>query len=284
MLLTDVTLDPIINAALAEDMGWGDITTDAFVSPAVKGRGSFLVKARGVLAGIGVAERVFMRFDPNLTFKVLIPDGSPVDRGVVVATVEGSLASILKVERTALNFLQRMSGIATATSQLVQAVAGLPVKVLDTRKTAPGLRLLDKYAVWVGGGKNHRLHLGDGILVKDNHWEALKVSGESLAKAVARVKAMASMFIRVEVEVRNIEEAREAVNAGADIVLLDNMSVEAMREVVAEVKGKVLVEASGGITLQNARQVAETGVDFLSSGALTHSVKTLDISLEAGRL
>ncbi|MFH0847777.1 MAG: carboxylating nicotinate-nucleotide diphosphorylase [Chloroflexota bacterium] len=280
MLLTDVALEPIIDAALAEDVGWGDITTDAFIPPSVMGRGSLLVKAKGVLAGLPVAEKVFKRFDATLVFKPLVPDGSAVDRGIVVATVEGSLVSMLKAERTALNFLQRMSGIATATSQLVQAVAGLPVKVLDTRKTTPGLRLLDKYSVWAGGGKNHRLHLGDGILVKDNHWEALKISGDSLANAVARAKAMASMFIRVEVEVKNIQEAREAVSAGADILLLDNMSVEAMREVVKEVKGRVLVEASGGITIQNAREVAATGVDFISSGAITHSVKTLDISLE----
>lgn len=282
MNIPTVELDRIVDIALAEDLGWGDITTDAFVPPGVKGKGSFLVKAQGVLAGIEVAQRVFHRVDRSLVLKILVPDGSRIEQGMIVATIEGSLNSILKAERTALNFLQRMSGIATATAQFVEAVAGLPVKIMDTRKTVPGLRILDKYAVWVGGGKNHRFHLGDGVLVKDNHWEALKASGESLAQAIQRVKARASIFLRVEVEVKSLEEARQAVAAGADILLLDNMSPEEMRRVVQKVNGKVLTEASGGISLQNVRAVAESGVDFISSGALTHSVKTLDISLEVG--
>ncbi|MBI4288856.1 MAG: carboxylating nicotinate-nucleotide diphosphorylase [Chloroflexi bacterium] len=277
-----IELDRIVDAALAEDLGWGDITTDAFVPPHVKGKGSFLVKARGVLAGMEVAQRVFHRVDRSLVLKITVPDGSRVDRGMVVGAIEGPLNSILKGERTALNFLQRMSGIATGTAQLIDAVSGLPTKIMDTRKTVPGLRFLDKYAVRIGGGKNHRFHLGDGILVKDNHWEALKVSGETLAQAIQRVKARASIFLRVEVEVKNMEEALESVAAGADILLLDNMTPEEMRRVVQEVKGKVLTEASGSVNLQNVRAVAESGVDFISSGALTHSVKTLDISLEVG--
>lgn len=282
MDIPNIELDRIVDNALAEDLGWGDITTDAFVPPNIKGKGSFLVKAKGVLAGIEVAQRVFHRVDRSLVLKILVPDGSHIDKGTVVGTIDGPLNSILKAERTALNFLQHMSGIATATAQLVVAVQGLPVKIMETRKTTPGLRILEKYAVRIGGGKNHRFHLGDGILVKDNHWEALKVSGETLAQAVQRVKARASIFLRVEIEVKNMAEALEAVAAGADILLLDNMTPEEMRQVVQIVKGKVLTEASGNVNLQNVRVVAESGVDFISSGALTHSVTNLDISLEVG--
>jgi nicotinate-nucleotide pyrophosphorylase (carboxylating) len=273
-------VERIVDAALAEDVGWGDLTTEALVPLQFQGKGSILVKEQGVLAGIEVALLTFHRTDPSLTTEVLIPDGSPVEPRTVVATVAGSMASILRAERTALNLLGRLSGIASATARYVQAISGLPAQIIDTRKTAPGLRLLDKYAVRVGGGKNHRMHLGDGVLIKDNHLEALKSQGGTLADAVKAARARASHMIKVEVEVESLDQAREALEAGADLILLDNMGVEEMREVVKELRGRVPTEASGGIRLENVRAIAETGVDFLSVGALTHSVKALDVSLE----
>lgn len=278
--MTGQKIDRIIDTAISEDLGLGDITTEALVPPGLKGRGIFLVKAPGVLAGIEVAARVFQRVDPTISTEVLIPDGSLIKPGMVVARVAGPMGAMLMAERTALNFLQRLSGIATITAHYIEAVAGLPVTILDTRKTAPGLRLLDKYAVRVGGGKNHRIHLGDGILLKDNHWQALQATGISLTEAIHRVRARAHPGLRVEVEVKNLEEARQAVEAGADMLLLDNMKPEDMRQVVAEIGDRVQTEASGGITLETVRAVAEAGVDFISVGALTHSVRALDISLE----
>ncbi|MEE8472011.1 MAG: carboxylating nicotinate-nucleotide diphosphorylase [Dehalococcoidia bacterium] len=273
-------IERIVDGALAEDVGWGDLTTEAMVPPQYQGKGSLLVKGRGVLAGIEVALLTFLRIDPSLAVEVLVPDGSPVEPSMVVATVGGSMAGILKAERTALNFLGRMSGIASATAVYVQAVSGTSGRIIDTRKTVPGLRLLDKYAVRMGGGKNHRLHLGDGVLIKDNHLEALVAQGGDLADAVQRARDRSSHMIKVEVEVESLEQAREALASGADLILLDNMKVEEMREVVKELQGRVPTEASGGIRLQNVRAIAETGVDYLSVGALTHSVQALDVSLD----
>ncbi len=273
-------IERIVDGALAEDVGWGDLTTEAMVPPQYQGKGSLLVKGRGVLAGIEVALLTFLRIDPSLAVEVLVPDGSPVEPSMVVATVGGSMAGILKAERTALNFLGRMSGIASATAIYVQAISGTSGRIIDTRKTVPGLRLLDKYAVRMGGGKNHRLHLGDGVLIKDNHLEALVAQGGDLADAVQRARDRSSHMIKVEVEVESLEQAREALASGADLILLDNMKVEEMREVVKELQGRVPTEASGGIRLQNVRAIAETGVDYLSVGALTHSVQALDVSLD----
>jgi len=231
------------------------------------------------VAGGEIAKRVFLRVDPSLRVEVLIKDGAKVKPGDIVAAISGKVVSILKAERTALNFLQRLSGIASQTAQYIAKARGLNVSITDTRKTTPGLRLLEKYAVGIGGGQNHRLHLGDGILIKDNHIAALRALGMSLKDIVTKAKQNARGF-KVEVEVRTAQEALEAVEGGADIIMLDNMSPDEMRRVVGLVAGRVKIEASGGVTLANVRAVAETGVNLISVGALTHSSKALDISLE----
>ena len=277
-------VEQVVDQALAEDLGWGDVTTSALVSPDLRGKGSLLVKGKGVLAGIEVAELVFHRVDPSLSFKSLIADGKKVAPGNIIATVEGAVDSILKAERVALNFLQRLSGIASETNRYVEATKGLAVRIVDTRKTTPGLRALEKYAVHTGGGYNHRLHLGDGVLIKDNHLAALRSGGVGLKEVIALARQRAPHTLKIEVEVTTPVQALEAVEAGADIVMLDNMSLEDMRQAVKLVKGRALLEASGGINLDNVRSVAETGVDLISVGALTHSVKALDISLDLGPL
>ncbi len=273
-------IEDIINSALAEDLGSGDITTEVLIAPESLGRAFVKVKGEGVLAGIQVAAQVFHRIDPSLEFHELLPDGTSVSPGDVAATIEGPTASILKGERTALNFLQHLSGIATETARYVETVFEFKACILDTRKTVPGLRFLEKYAVKVGGGHNHRRSLGDGILIKDNHLSALQSQGIDLKRAIAETRHNSPPTIKVEVEVRNLEQAREALDAGADIIMLDNMSLEDMRQAVELCRGRALLEASGSITLDNVRAVAETGVDFISIGALTHSVKALDIGLD----
>jgi len=273
-------IEETIDRALEEDLGRGDVTTDALIESTMQGNADFLVKAEGVLAGIDVARRVFQKIDSGIEMRVLIADGSPIKPGDIAASLRGRLASILKGERTALNFLQRLSGIASMTAQYVSAVRGLPVKILDTRKTTPGLRLLEKYAVKTGRGQNHRLNLADGILIKDNHLEALYHQGLNLKDAVFRARQNSPVNLRVEVETKTIEEVAQAIDAGADIIMLDNMSTDMMTQAVRIINHRAQVEASGNITLDNVRQVAETGVDFISVGSLTHSVKALDISLE----
>lgn len=270
----------VIDRALEEDAAWNDVTTNALVPPDVQGRGSFLVKAEGVLAGIEVAGLVLRQVDASLQFRELVNDGSKVRPGDIVAIVEGALSGILRGERVALNFLQRLSGIATQTARYVEAVRGFKAQIVDTRKTTPGLRLLEKYAVRVGGGHNHRLNLADGVLIKDNHLAALQAQGIGLTEAIRKVREQVPHTLKIEVEVTSLEQASQVVEAGAEALLLDNMSVAEMRRVVATCGGKILLEASGGITLDNVRAVAETGVDLISIGALTHSVKALDISLE----
>jgi nicotinate-nucleotide pyrophosphorylase (carboxylating) len=270
----------VIDQALAEDLSWGDVTTEVLIPPELQGRASIVVKASGVLAAIEIAEMVFHKIDPSLQFKVLVSDGSKVKPGDIIARVEGRLASILKAERTALNFLQQLSGVASETANYVEAAKGSPAQIMDTRKTTPGLRLLEKYAVRIGGGQNHRLHLGDAILIKDNHLASLRSQGMSLKEIIAQAKRKAASSLKVEVEVRTVEEALEASDAGADIIMFDNMRLEEMRRAVKLIGGEALLEASGGITLDNVRAIAETGVDFISVGALTHSAKTLDIGLD----
>ncbi len=270
----------IIDTALSEDVAGNDITTELTVPCAVAGKGSFLAKSTGVLAGIEIAGMVFITIDPSLTFTVLKNDGDTIAIGDVVATVEGNLSSILRAERVALNFLQHLSGIATQTAAYVEAVAGFTAKIYDTRKTTPGLRDLQKYAVKMGGGRNHRRDLGDGILIKDNHLAAAALNGQSTEYVVKMAKAGAPSGAAIEVEVETVEQAQQALDGGADILLLDNMSTHDMRSVVEMVQGRALLEASGGVTLDTMRAIAETGVDRISVGALTHSVKALDISLE----
>ena len=278
--LSEKQIDRIIDLALEEDLSHGDITSETLLPPQLYGKASVLVKAKGVLAGIEVAKRVFLKVDPSLKVEILLQDGSRIKPGDIAATISGKVTGILKAERTALNFLQRLSGIASLTAQYVEAIKGSQVVITDTRKTTPGLRMLEKYAVRMGGGQNHRFHLGDALLIKDNHLVALRSQGESLKEIVARAKQKAPGGIKVEVEVSNFQEAMEAVEGGADIIMLDNMSLEEMRRVVAAVSGKSKFEASGGITLENVRDVALTGVYIISIGALTHSPRALDISLE----
>ena len=280
MNLSEEQVDNIIDIALAEDISHGDSTSETLIPPELQGKASLLAKAEGIVAGVEVAKRVFLRVDPSLKIKAFIKDGAEVKPGDIIATISGRVISILKAERTALNFLNRLSGIATLTAQYTAKTQGVATSILDTRKTTPGLRLLEKYAVRMGGGKNHRLHLGDLILIKDNHLTALRALGMSLKDIVAKAKLNAPRGIKVEVEVNTIQEAREAVEGGADIIMLDNMSPDEMRQVVSLVPDYVKTEASGGITLDNVQAAAMAGVDFISIGALTHSLKALDISLE----
>ena len=273
-------INNIIDLALTEDVSHGDATSQALIPPELEGQASILVKAKGVLAGIETAKKVFLRVDPSLKVKVLVKDGSKIQPGDTVATVFGSVASILKAERVVLNFLSRLSGIASQTAQYVAKTHGLEVNIIDTRKTTPGLRLLEKQSVCSGGGQNHRFHLSDGILIKDNHLVALRALGMSLKEIIAKAKKNARRGLKIEVEVNTPEEALGAAEAGADIILLDNMSPDEMRRVMSLLPSQVMVEASGGITLANVHAVAETGINCISVGALTHSSKALDISLE----
>jgi nicotinate-nucleotide pyrophosphorylase (carboxylating) len=279
-MLDSAQIRQIIDLALAEDLGKGDVTTNSLIPDEKIGVASILAKEEGILAGVEIAEEVFRRVDPKLKIKVWLKDGAKVGSGDMIAVVEGRIASILKAERTALNFLQRLSGIASDTNRYVKAVEGLPVRIMDTRKTTPCLRVLEKYAVKVGGGKNHRMHLGDGILIKDNHLAALRNEGLSIKEIIARARQNAPGGVKVEMEVNTPQGALEAAEAEADVIMLDNMRLEDMRQAVKAVHGRALIEASGGITLDTVRAVAETGVDFISVGALTHSVKALDISLK----
>jgi nicotinate-nucleotide pyrophosphorylase (carboxylating) len=294
MTSNKLQIEEIIDRALAEDLGKGDVTTEALIPGDQQGTGFIVAKKAGILAGTGAVKQVFQRVDPELKVEILLEDGARVKLGSKVAKVSGSIASILKAERVALNFLQRLSGIASETNRYVEAVKGLPVRIMDTRKTTPGLRSLEKHAVKAGGGENHRMSLGDGILIKDNHLAALRSQGLNIKEIIARARQNAPSSLRgakrrsnlparqtqVEVEVGTVSEALEAVEAGADIVMLDNMNLEDMRKAVKSIHGRALIEASGGITLDNVRAVAETGVDFISIGALTHSARALDVSLE----
>ena len=278
--LPEKEVDAIIDVALNEDTGHGDVTSEALIPPELTGKAEVLVKEKGVLAGIEIAARVFHRVDPLLKIDILIKDGTAIKPGDIAATIVGSVTGMLKAERTALNFLQRLSGIASLTAQYVAEISGFDAKIVDTRKTTPGLRRLEKYAVRVGGGQNHRMHLGDAVLIKDNHIAALRAMGMGLKDIVAKARKNAPSGITIEIEVTGAREAVDALKAGADIIMLDNMSVNEMKQVVNMVAGKAKLEASGGITLANVRQVAMTGVDIISIGALTHSYKALDISLE----
>lgn len=278
--LTEQQIEAIIKAALEEDISHGDVTSEALIPTDLTGKATLLVKEKGVLAGIEVAERVFQHIDPSLQVHILIKDGTAIKPGDIIANINGSVTSILKAERTALNFLQRLSGIASLTAQYVEKVKGLSTKIVDTRKTTPGLRILEKYAVRMGGGQNHRMHLGDAVLIKDNHIAALRAMGMSLKDIILKAREKAPQGITIEVEVNSLTEAEETITAGADIIMLDNMSIKDMQQAVEKGSGKVKFEASGNITLTNVLQVAMTGVDFISVGALTHSYKALDISLE----
>ena len=275
-MIDPAQLREIVRRALEEDVGQGDVTSLWTLPPGLGGRGAFLSKAQGVLAGLEVAQEVFGQVSQDLCLTALKSDGDSIVFGDRIATVEGPIAAILTAERSALNLMQRMSGIATAARRYVDAVRGTGAIILDTRKTVPGLRLLDKWAVRLGGGQNHRMGLDDMVLIKDNHIAAAR----TITAAVERVRAHNVRALPIEVEVKTWAELTEAVNLQPDRIMLDNMTPAAMRRAVEWVDGRVPLEASGGITLKTVRAVAETGVDYISVGALTHSVTALDISLE----
>jgi len=262
--------------ALAEDLGPGDVTTLATVPAGGPSRARIIAREAGIIAGLPAAQMVFETLDAEAAFRADHRDGDRVSAGETVAGIEALTAAILSGERTALNFLQRMSGIATATAAYVEAIHGTKAQILDTRKTAPGLRALDKYAVRVGGGRNHRFNLSDGILIKENH---LALAG-GVGPAVAAARRGAHPGLKVAVEAQSLAQVREAVEAGADGILLDNMDLDTLRQAVTVVAGRATTEASGGVTLETVLAIAQTGVDFISVGALTHSVRALDLSLE----
>jgi nicotinate-nucleotide pyrophosphorylase (carboxylating) len=267
-------IEQVVQVALAEDVGERDVTTEATVDADALGTAELLLREPGVACGLGVAEAVFRALDTDLRFEPLVREGALVDRPRAVAVVTGPERAILTGERTALNFLGRLSGIATLTRRHVDAVEGTGVAILDTRKTTPGLRVLEKHAVRCGGGRNHRFGLDDGVLVKDNH---LRAAG-SVQAAVEKLRAATDLPIEVECD--TLEQVKEALAAGADAILLDNMTFEELRAAVAIGGGRARLEASGGVTLENVRTIAETGIDEISVGALTHSARSLDVSLE----
>jgi len=274
MAIATDTLERVAFAALAEDVGEGDVTTDATVAEDALGTADIVLREPGVVCGLGVVEAVFRALDPELRFERLVDEGATVTGSNPVARVSGPERAILTGERTALNFLGRLSGIATLTRRYVDAVSGTGAAILDTRKTTPGMRVLEKHAVATGGGRNHRFGLDDGVLVKDNH---LRAAG-SVAAAVERVRAATPL--PVEVECDTLDQVSEALDAGVDAILLDNMSLAELRAAVALAKGRARLEASGGVTLDTVLAIAETGVEEISVGALTHSARSLDVSLE----
>lgn len=261
---------------LHEDLGFGDITTMSTISEGEQGIGILYAKESGIVAGLQIAQQVFETVDPKLTFTAKVEEGARVEYGQQIAEVSGSVRSILSGERLALNLMQRLSAIATKTNEYVQAVTGTKARVVDTRKTTPGMRFLEKYAVRVGGGHNHRFALYDAVMIKDNH---IKGAG-GIAQAVAAARAAIPHTMTVEVEAESLGQVQEALEAGADIIMLDNMSNEQMVEAVQLIAGRAIVEASGGVNLDTIGSIAKTGVDIISVGALTHSVKAFDISLD----
>ena len=270
----------LIDAAIAEDQTFNDPTTAALVPPHIRGVGMLRAKANGVLAGVDVGMAVFRRVEPELKLEALMSDGSTLAPGDEIARVAGPAGGILRAERIALNFMQRMSGIASLTNRYVRAIEGSRSRIVDTRKTAPGHRYLDKYAVRAGGGYNHRYNLADGILIKDNHIEANRFREMGLRQVIELALERASHTIRVEVEVETLEDAQEALDAGAHIIMLDNMPVDMMRKAMGFIGDQAVVEASGGINFDTVRDVAGTGVHLISIGELTHSPPALDISLD----
>ena len=272
----NIQVDKIIEQALIEDIGTGDITTESIIPYDLKAKGIIKVKEEGIIAGLGIAELVFKKLNPEITFQAKIKDGIKVSLGEILAEITGPAQTILKGERIALNFLQKMSGITTTTYQFCQEVKDFPVRITDTRKTTPGLRILEKYAVRIGGGYNHRFGLYDAVLIKDNH---LAIAG-GVKAAISSVRKRISHTMKIEVEVENLSQLQEALEMQADIIMLDNMDLDIMRKAVKMAKNKALIEASGGITLEKVKEIAQTGVDLISVGALTHSVKSLDINME----
>ena len=275
MSMNPLVIDPIIKLALAEDIGTGDVTTNATIMPETMASAELVAKEDFLLSGVSVAQRTFHLLDSEIAFEPLVFDGQSVKRGDVIAWIKGSAIYLLQAERVALNFLQRMSGVATLTKKFVKEVEGTNAVIVDTRKTTPGLRVLEKYSVRIGGGGNHRMALNDGVLIKENHITA----AGGITAAVRRARQHAPHTLKVEIEVQNQDEVAEALNAGADILLLDNMSLEELRAAVELIGQRAQTEASGGVSLETVRAIAETGVDMISVGALTHSYQAVDISM-----
>ena len=279
MKLLQCYVDNIITTALMEDINYIDVAADNLIPEEHKSSAYYVAKDTGVVCGIDVAKRVFELAGGDVDFKILMKDGTKVNKGDIIATLEGSTLTLLKGERTALNLLQHMSGIATATNKCVELVAGTKVSVTDTRKTLPGLRALQKYAVTVGGGKNHRFNLSDCAMLKDNHIDAYG----GITPAVTAFREKIGHTVKIEVEVRTLDELKEALDNKVEIIMLDNMSNDDMKKAVEITDGKALLEASGNVTADNIRSVAETGVNIISLGALTHSVKCFDISMKINK-
>jgi len=275
-MMDNLYIDDIILSALKEDMPLGDITTENIMPKGARSKAVLVAKQDAVIAGLDVFERVFTLLSPDVNFKRNIEDGQRVKKGDIFLEFEGDTTALLRGERTALNFLQHLSGIATRTSEFAGKLNGLPAKVVDTRKTVPGLRHLAKYAVKMGGGQNHRFCLSDGVLIKDNH---IKAAG-GIGNAVSKVREGIPHTIKIEVETETLEQVKEALDSAADIIMLDNMSLETMKQAVAMINGKALVEASGNVNLDTIYPIALTGVDIISVGELTHSVKAVDISMK----
>ncbi|MEZ4527841.1 MAG: carboxylating nicotinate-nucleotide diphosphorylase [Desulfobacterales bacterium] len=273
-MMADYT-EKLIQMALEEDIGSGDITTDPIVAPECSGTGQIVAKETLVIAGLDIGRRVFASLDPDIRCETAYADGDTVEKGSIAVRLEGKLQALLKGERTALNFLQRLSGIATHVRSFVSLLGDRPVRLVDTRKTAPGWRVLEKYAVRVGGGANHRMGLYDGVLIKDNHIAAAR----GIAQAVEKVRKNISHLMKIEVEVTNMEEVAEAVAAGADVIMLDNMDIPRIRAAVAFIAGRALVEVSGNVSKETLVSLADTGVDLISCGALTHSARSVDLSM-----
>ena len=268
-------IERIVRTALIEDIGLGDVTTEVTVAIGTVARAELVAKEDFTLAGLGVAAEVFRSLDPDVKFEKIFADGQSVRKGEVLAWLKGKASVLLQGERVALNLLQRMSGIASLTARYVAEVKGTGASIVDTRKTVPGLRALDKYSVRMGGGRNHRIGLFDGVLIKENHIAA----AGGIGAAIDRAKQKLPHTLKIEIETRDLTEVEEALNAGADIIMLDNMSLEQMRQGVDLIAEKALVEASGGVNLESVRDIAETGVNIISVGALTHSVMAADISM-----
>lgn len=279
-MISDVTMrldmDPYILSALREDISSGDVSADAVLPEKKRAAVDLICKQSGVVAGLGVFSRVFELLDDSFVFSPNYSDGDSVESGALVAAMEGDAKALLSGERTALNYLQRMSGIATSTRNMAKLLEGTEIKLLDTRKTTPNMRIFEKYAVSVGGGFNHRYNLSSGVMLKDNHIGA----AGSVRRAVELAKARAPFVLKIEVEVENLDMAREAAEAGADIIMLDNMDAETMKKAVALIAGRAVTECSGNITIERIAELRDVGVDYISSGALTHSAPIMDLSMK----
>lgn len=273
-------IESLIDLAIQEDYMSGDATSESIIDSKATGIGTIVSDEIGILAGFEIAAKVFLKIDPSLIISQFISDGSKLINGSEIASISGNLSSILIAERTALNFLRKLSGVATHTAKFVELISHTNAKIVDTRKTTPGYRNLEKYAVRMGGGHNHRQNLSDGILIKDNHIKILEGDGLNISDVILKAKANSSHTIKTEIEVENLDDLISAMNAGADIIMLDNMPVEMMKRAVELCEGKVITEASGGVNLSSVKAIAETGVNLISVGAITHSSPNLDLSLD----